>query len=110
MTEPSAGLEPLRAAGPGIEAAERSLRAYGVSPSSWSNAPGDEYGAHEHSYDKLLICALGSITFLVGADATPVELTAGEGFLLPAGTRHAARVGPDGCTCLEGHRPTTGAR
>lgn len=98
------GLEPLRAAGPGVEAAADALRKAGVSPSSWSNGPGDRYGRHEHGYTKLLICAEGSITFFVGDDGTPVELRAGEGFVLPAGTRHAAVVGPEGCTCLEGHR------
>jgi quercetin dioxygenase-like cupin family protein len=53
---------------------------------------------------KLLVCAEGSITFLIGAERTPVELRAGDGFVLPAGTEHAAIVGPVGCTCLEGHR------
>jgi quercetin dioxygenase-like cupin family protein len=100
-----AGLEPLAADGPGVAAAERALRAAGVAPSRWSNGPGDRYAAHEHATTKLLICAEGSITFLVGPDEIPVELGPGQGFVLPAGTRHAARVGPSGCTCLEGHRP-----
>ncbi|HSI98978.1 MAG TPA: AraC family ligand binding domain-containing protein [Patescibacteria group bacterium] len=89
---------------PGVPAAEARLREHGVEPYAWSNGPGDRYGAHEHGFTKLLVCAEGSITFLVGEDAEPVELVAGEGFVLPAGTRHAAVVGPDGCTCLEGHR------
>jgi quercetin dioxygenase-like cupin family protein len=76
-----------------------------VDPYSWSNGPGDRYGAHEHATTKLLICAEGSITFLVGAAAEPVTLEAGEGFVLPAGMRHSAIVGAEGCTCLEGHRP-----
>jgi len=88
----------------GVSAAERDLRAAGVEPHAWSNGPGDRYGAHEHAFDKLLRCAIGSITFLVGAEAVPVELRAGDGFVLPAGTTHAAVVGPTGCTCLEGHR------
>ena len=104
MSDPGPQLEPLRAEGPGVDAAERALRAAGVAPSRWGNGPGDTYPAHAHEYTKLLICAEGSITFLVGAGQTPVELAAGEGFVLPAGTRHAARVGPAGCTCLEGHR------
>ena len=92
----------------GTAAAAERLRVLGVSPYAWSNAPGDRYAAHEHATTKLLACAAGSITFLVGAEATPVELRAGDGFVLPAGTRHAAVVGPGGCTCLEGHRPPAG--
>ncbi len=88
----------------GVAAARDRLRSAGVEPWSWSNGPGDVYGAHEHATTKLLICATGSITFLVGDGEEPVELAAGEGFVLPAGTRHAAVVGPSGCTCLEGHR------
>ena len=80
------------------------LRAEGVEPYAWSNGPGDRYAVHEHGYTKLLMCAAGSITFLVGPDASPVGLSPGEGFVLPARTPHAAVVGPGGCTCLEGHR------
>jgi quercetin dioxygenase-like cupin family protein len=81
------------------------LRDEGVQAVSWSNGPGDRYGFHEHGYTKLLMCAAGSITFLVGSRGVPVELTPGDGFVLPPHTRHGALVGPDGCTCLEGHRP-----
>jgi len=88
----------------GVTAADERLRAAGVEPHAWSNAPGDRYAAHEHPTTKLLICAIGSITFLVGTDEVPVELAAGEGFVLPAGVRHSAVVGPEGCRCLEGHR------
>ncbi len=80
------------------------LRDAGVEPSAWSNGPGDRYGVHEHSYAKLLVCAAGSITFLVGPDAIPIALLPGDGFVLPPGTPHAAVVGPAGCTCFEGHR------
>jgi quercetin dioxygenase-like cupin family protein len=73
-------------------------------PYAWSNGPGDRYAVHQHGYTKLLMCAAGSITFLIGPDATAVELNPGDGFILPAGTPHAAVVGPGGCTCLEGHR------
>ena len=82
----------------------RRLREEGVEPYAWSNGPGDRYGAHDHDYEKVLMCAAGSIVFRVGPGAEPVELRAGDGFVLPAGTRHAADVGPEGCTCLEGRR------
>lgn len=88
----------------GVKAAEVRLRSLGVEPYAWSNGPGDRYGAHEHGYTKLLVCAEGAITFLVGPNEAPVELQPGDGFVLPPGTRHAAVVGPEGCTCLEGHR------
>lgn len=90
---------------PGVAAAEERLRGLGVTPYAWSNGAGDRYATHEHATTKLLVCAEGSITFLIGGAATPAELHAGDGILLPAGTRHAAVVGPRGCTCLEGHRP-----
>jgi uncharacterized protein YjlB len=88
----------------GIDVARERLRAAGVEPWAWSNGPGDTYAAHQHATTKLLICAVGSITFHVGPTGTPVELRAGDGFVLPAGTLHAAVVGSGGCTCLEGHR------
>ena len=79
------------------------LRDAGVEPHAWSNGPGERYGVHSHEYTKLLVCAAGSITFLVGPDAVAVELKPGDGFVLPPGTPHAAVVGPSGCTCLEGY-------
>ncbi|HJP70576.1 MAG TPA: AraC family ligand binding domain-containing protein [Candidatus Limnocylindria bacterium] len=100
-------LRPLPDAGKptsGVAAAVERLRALGTEPSTWSNAPGDRYAAHEHGYTKLLVCAAGSITFLVGQDEVPVGLHPGDGFELPPGTRHGAVVGPQGCTCVEGHR------
>jgi quercetin dioxygenase-like cupin family protein len=103
----AAPVEPFpdeRGGEPGVEVARQRLRDAGVQPSTWSNGPGDRYAAHEHQTTKLLICAEGSITFLVGPDERAVEFGAGDGFVLPAGTRHAAVVGPAGCTCLEGHR------
>jgi mannose-6-phosphate isomerase-like protein (cupin superfamily) len=85
------------------------IRSLGAEPSAWSNEPFDEYAAHEHAYEKLLMCAAGSITFRLGDGTETVRLRPGEGFVLPAGVRHAATVGPDGCTCLEGHRtPSSG--
>ncbi|HET6649001.1 MAG TPA: cupin domain-containing protein [Candidatus Limnocylindria bacterium] len=106
-TELPAPLRPLPDAGrtvAGLAGAIERLRALGTEPSTWSNAPGDRYAPHEHGYTKLLICAEGSITFLVGPDEVPVELRPGHGFELPPGTRHGAMVGAAGCTCVEGHR------
>ena len=88
---------------PPSEAALReAFRAEALSPYAWSNGPGDRYGVHTHSFDKVLYCALGSITFLV--DGGKVLMHAGDRLDLSAGTPHGALVGPEGCTCLEAHR------
>ena len=70
---------------------------------SWSNSPGDTYAAHQHVYDKVLVAARGSITFHLVESGSDVNLAAGERLDLPAGTTHAATVGPHGVTCLEAH-------
>ncbi len=87
---------------PSVASVERRLRREGVTPSLWSNGPNDRYSEHSHPYTKLLMCASGSISFVVAGES--VELRPNEGFVLPPGTAHSAVVGPQGCTCVEGHR------
>lgn len=78
-----------------------------LSPSRWSNGPGDRYGEHSHSYFKVLYCARGSITFVSGGEE--IELHPGDRLDIPPGTPHAAVVGPQGVTCLEaGYSSGTG--
>jgi len=86
------------------------LAAEGVDASAWSNGPGDVYPAHEHGYDKVLVVAVGSITFGAPDRGTSFELRAGDRLDLPAGTAHDARVGPAGVTCLEAHVPVGAIR
>jgi quercetin dioxygenase-like cupin family protein len=71
---------------------------------SWSNGPGDRYGPHGHTYEKVLYCVVGSITFTLEPAGRRLELKAGDRMVLPAGTIHSAVVGPAGCTCIEGKR------
>jgi mannose-6-phosphate isomerase-like protein (cupin superfamily) len=68
-------------------------------PRSWGNGPGDPYPRHEHARAKLLFCLEGSITF--HTDDGDIVLEAGDRLDLPAGTPHAATVGPSGCACVE---------
>jgi len=68
-------------------------------PRSWGNGPGDAYGWHEHPCGKVLFCLEGSIVF--HTDEGDVSLDAGDRLDLPAGTPHAATVGPTGCSCVE---------
>ncbi len=83
----------------------RRLRSEGLEPSTWSNGPGDRYGAHDHGYDKVIVVERGSIRFGLGAGDEPVALSTGDRLELPAGTRHDAVVGSGGVTCLEAHLP-----
>ena len=83
-------------------AALRRLRTEGLQPSSWGNGAGDTYGGHAHAYEKVLYCVSGSITFHTSdGDA---ELSGGDRLEVPAGTRHSATVGPEGCRCVEAPR------
>lgn len=72
----------------------------GLTPSRWSNGPGDRYGEHSHGYHKVLYCVDGSITFYVAGE--PVELNPGDRLDIPPGTRHSAVVGDEGVVCMEG--------
>lgn len=83
--------------------AEARLRTEGLDPGSWSNGPGDRYGAHDHGYDKVLVVASGSIVFGLPDRGELIALDVGDRLDLPAGTRHDALVGPSGVTCLEAH-------
>jgi quercetin dioxygenase-like cupin family protein len=78
------------------------LRAQTGNSQLWSNEPGYRYPAHSHSYDKLLYCVEGSVTFEL--QGRSVELRAGDHLQIPAETSHSATVGPEGVTCAEGHR------
>lgn len=81
------------------------LDAEGLRPGTWANGPRDTYAAHAHTFDKVLVCAAGSIIFGLPGSGETVALRTGDRLDLPAGTLHDATVGPDGVTCLEAHLP-----
>ena len=81
------------------------LREEGLDPQAWSNRPGAVYAPHEHGYDKVIAVERGAIRFGLPATSEAVDLVAGDGLELPAGTRHDALVGPAGVSCLEAHLP-----
>jgi quercetin dioxygenase-like cupin family protein len=84
---------------------ESRLRGAGLEAGSWSNGPRESYAAHEHPFDKVLVCAVGSIRFGLPDRGEVVDLGPGDRLDLPAGTRHDALVGDLGVTCLEAHLP-----
>ncbi len=88
-------------AAPDAGAIEKLLRTEARDVCGWSNGPRDRYEQHAHTYHKLLYCTRGSIDFLLG-DGRRLTLHPGDRMVLPAGMRHAAFVGPEGCACVEG--------
>lgn len=85
----------------------RRMQQEDLSPYSWSNAPGDTYAVHSHSYEKVLYCIHGSIRFVLPdqpAGLPYIDLAPGDCMILPPGVRHSAVVGPRGVTCLEATR------
>jgi len=92
---------------PGEQELHQRMQQEGLSPYSWSNAPGDIYAIHSHSYEKVLYCVRGSIRFVLpDAPITKqhIDLAPGDCMILPPGARHSAHVGPYGVTCLEAAR------
>ena len=79
------------------------MRGKGLVPHGWGNAPGDTYGWHEHSYEKVLFCVRGRIVFHTSdGDA---EIGPGDRLVLPPHTPHAATVSAEGVRCVEAPRP-----
>ena len=76
----------------------------GLDPYAWSNGPGDRYSPHSHTYHKVLNVVRGSITWILPERGEEITTGPGDRLDLPAGTVHAARVGPEGVTCLEAHQ------
>jgi hypothetical protein len=82
----------------------RLMQAEGLSPYPWSNAPYDTYAAHSHTYDKIIYCVSGSITFGLPQHNRQLTLHPGDRLELPAAVVHDAVVGSEGVTCLEAHQ------
>jgi uncharacterized protein YjlB len=87
-----------------VDLAER-MRGEALEPGAWSNGPSDRYAPHAHDYDKVLVCAAGSIRFGLPDRGVKIDLEIGDRLDLPAGTRHDAVVAHHGVTCLEAHLP-----
>ncbi len=81
---------------------QRHFAAEGLTPHAWSSPPGFEFDWHAHPSDQLHYCLAGGITF--HTEAGDLTMSPGDRLDLPAGTRHAAIVGPDGITMLEADR------
>ena len=92
-----------RAAPPVSAELQVQLLEEGLFPYKWSNAPGDTFAPHVHDYDKVIVVVRGSITWALPETNQTFETRVGDRIELPHGTWHAAKVGPEGVMCLEGH-------
>ena len=91
--------------GPNEETLRSRMKAEGLTPYAWSNAPNDRYPPHVHGYHKVIYVVQGSITFILPSTGEEITLHAGDRLELPAEVEHAALVGAEGVACLEGHKP-----
>jgi quercetin dioxygenase-like cupin family protein len=89
---------------PGEAAIRKIMDTEGLQPYRWSNAPGDVYAVHSHSYHKVIYVVKGSITFGLPDSRDRILLNTGDRLDLPAGISHDAVVGNKGVVCLEAHR------
>lgn len=83
-----------RAAAPEASELRSEMEREGYSVFRWSDAPGSVYGPHEHAEDQSHWIISGRLELDVEGVGR-VLLGPGDRDLMPAGTRHAARV-PEG--------------
>jgi len=74
----------------------------GFDPFAWVDEPGKSYGAHAHEHDESIWILRGSMQFRVGERL--FDLGPGDRLMLPRGSQHEAKAGPDGCEYLVGQR------
>jgi quercetin dioxygenase-like cupin family protein len=89
--------------GPPTETRLRSqLEREGFGVFGWHDAAGATYSPHAHDHDESIWLVAGEITF--GAGGSELRLRPGDRLMLPRGTVHTARAGPEGATYLIGER------
>ncbi len=94
---------PWTTAGAPSEGALRArLMAEGFEVFVWEDSPGSTYDPHSHDHDESLWALAGEIVF--GVAGGEYRLGPGDRLMLPAGTVHTARVGPQGARYLIGQR------
>ncbi|HEY9784058.1 MAG TPA: cupin domain-containing protein [Candidatus Obscuribacterales bacterium] len=71
-----------------ISELRRRLKDEGYSIFEWQDGPGAYYSPHSHPHDEFIVVASGNIVFTI--DGLDYELSAGDGFDLPAGAVHEA--------------------
>lgn len=83
-------------------ALRRRLESEGFSVFAWGDAADATYSAHAHDHDESIWVVAGEMTFVAGGGE--LRLGPGDRLMLPGGTVHTARAGPEGATYLIGER------
>jgi len=68
----------------------------------WRDAPNTHYDWHTHTFDEVRLVVEGEI--LIGTEEGEYLLKAGDMMVVPKGTRHWAKVGPEGVSYLCGSK------
>lgn len=79
----------------------REMKAEGLRPYLWSNAPNHRYAVRSHNYHKVLYVIEGSLEIMLPDTNQRAVLRAGDRLDVPAGVRHGATVGSNGASCVE---------
>ena len=87
---------------PGENRLKRSLEAEGWEVFAWHDPSDRVYDNHRHECDESLWVVRGEMHFWV--EGREYALGPGDRLLLPRGTIHSARAGPDGVQYLIGQR------
>ena len=87
---------------PGENALRRRLEAEGWQVVAWSDPCDRRYAPHAHDCDESLWVVRGRIVLQV--EGRDIPLGPGDRLLLPRGTPHTARAGPEGAAYLIGQR------
>lgn len=81
---------------------EETLLEDGFDPFAWVDEPGKSYELHSHTHDESIWVIRGSMMFKVSG--TTFDLGPGDRLMLPRGSPHEAKAGPEGCEYLVGQR------
>jgi quercetin dioxygenase-like cupin family protein len=82
---------------PGIEV--RAVFGAGASVNLVSLAAGVELSLHHHPHEQIGVVLEGALILV--ADGVDHRLVPRQAFVVPGGSEHAARAGPDGCLVLD---------
>lgn len=86
---------------PTMSTITRMMKAQGLRPYMWTNAPNHRYAVRSHGYDKVLYVVEGALELVLPDSNQRTRLRPGDRADIPAGTRHGTIVSSSGVMCVE---------